>query len=139
MNPRLLIPPVIALLAATGAVVARAPAATPRQVSVRISGGHATDSRDGGRPVRLIAAALGVPTQVFREAFSSVSPAAAGEEPDPAQVQRNKAELLEVLAPYGVTNERLDEVSDFYRYAGSAGQTWTQRAARATATARWWR
>jgi hypothetical protein len=38
-----------------------APAAATR--SVRISGGHATDARDDGRPVVLIAAALGVPAE----------------------------------------------------------------------------
>jgi hypothetical protein len=57
-------------------------------------------------------------------------------EPDPAQVQRNKAALLAVLAPYGVTNERLDTVSDYYRYQGGEGQTWTRRAATARAVVR---
>jgi hypothetical protein len=102
----------------------------------RITGGHATDPRDNGRPVVLIAAALGVPTEVFRGSFSAVSPAAAGEEPDPAQVQANKAALLRVLAPYGVTNERLDEVSDYYRYNGSAGEVWRRSAATARAVVR---
>lgn len=114
----------------------RSAAATTTQVAVRISGGHATDPRDNGRPVKLVAAALGVPTKVFRKAFSAVDPAAAGQEPDPAQVQANKAALLRVLAPYGVTNESLDAASDYYRYNASAGEVWRQSAARATAVVR---
>jgi hypothetical protein len=122
-------------LGAAGLTAAHATTTTTtKRVSVRISGGHATDPRDGGRPVVLVAAGLGVPTAVFRQAFSAVSPAGAGEEPDPAQVQRNKAALLKVLAPYGVTNDDLDRVSDYYRYNGSAGELWPTRTATATAT-----
>ena len=121
--------------AAAAAPVTHA-AAAATQVTVRISGGRSTDPRDHGRPVKLVAAALGVPTAVFRKAFSEVSPAPGGEEPDPAQVQANKAALLRVLAPYGVTNESLDAASDYYRYNGSAGEVWRQSAARATAVVR---
>jgi len=121
--------------AAVAAPVTHA-AAAATQVIVRISGGHWTYPRDNGRPVKLVAAALGVPTAVFRKAFSAVSPAPGGEEPDPAQVQANKAALLRVLAPYGVTNESLDAASDYYRYNGSAGEVWRQTAARATAVVR---
>jgi len=99
-------------------------------ISVKINGGYDTDQRDGGRPVVLIAAALNVPTEVFREAFSHVTPAGAGQEPDPAQVKLNKEALLNALGPYGVTNERLDEVSNYYRYNGSAGETWPQTPAK---------
>jgi hypothetical protein len=106
------------------------PAAEP---SVLITGGYDLDPRDGGRPVVLIAAALGVPSEVFREAFSHVQPAGAGQEPSSAQVQRNKQALLSVLAPYGITNETLDRVSDYYRYNGSAGETWPRTPATATA------
>jgi hypothetical protein len=129
--------PLILLLAGISlpaALTVADPAPATKRVTVRISGGHATDARDNGRPVRLIAAALGVPEAVFRDAFSKVTPAAGGSEPDPAQVQRNKAALLEALAPYGVTNERLDEVSDHYRYSGSAGEVWPRKAAVAKAT-----
>src|SRR5579862_3361570 len=63
-------------------------------LAVTLSGGHETELRDHGRPVVLIAAALGVPPETFREAFSHVMPARAGEEPDPDQVQRNKRALL---------------------------------------------
>jgi hypothetical protein len=103
------------------------------EVQVMITGGHDTDPRDHGRPVVLIASALGVPEEVFREAFSHVSPAPAGQEPDPAQVQANKAALLDVLGPYGVTNDHLDEVSNYYRYNRSGGETWPQTPAVITA------
>jgi hypothetical protein len=102
-------------------------------LSVSITGGYDLDPRDSGRPVVLIAAALGVPSEVFREAFSHVQPAGAGQEPGSAQVQRNKAALLSVLGPYGIINEALDRVSDYYRYNGSAGETWPRTPATATA------
>lgn len=102
-------------------------------VTVSIDGGLDTDPADGGRPVVLVAAALGVPTEVFREAFSGVTPAGAGEEPDSTQVDLNKRALLDVLGPYGVTNEELDAASNFYRFNGSAGETWSHRDATAVA------
>jgi hypothetical protein len=101
-------------------------------VQVSITGGDDLDPRDHGRPVVLIAAALGVPADVFREAFSHVKPAGAGQEPDPAQVQLNKQALLKALGPYGVTNDRLDTVSNYYRYNGRAGETWPRIPATAT-------
>jgi hypothetical protein len=103
---------------------------------VTFIGGHETDPRDGGRPVVLIAAALNVPSDVFRKAFSGVTPAAGGEEPQPEQVRRNKQALLKVLGPYGITNDQLDTVSDYYRYSGSRGQMWRNTPATATATVR---
>ncbi|PWK16518.1 hypothetical protein [Tumebacillus permanentifrigoris] len=105
----------------------------PNGTSVVISGGYATDPQDKGRPVVLIAAALGVPTEVFREAFSGVTPAGLERGPSPEEAQRNKAALLKVLAPYGITNERLDEVSNFYRYNGQKSKTWQVTPASATA------
>lgn len=94
-------------------------------VSVTVSGGYETDPQDHGRPVVLIAAALGVPTEVFREAFSGVTPAELSSGgPTAQEAQSNKAALLKVLAPYGITNDRLDEVSDYYRYNGQHSQTW---------------
>src|SRR5437667_1129886 len=92
------------------------------RVPVVFSGGHETDPRDGGRPVVLIAAALGVTPEVFREAFSHVRPAPAGREPEPGQVRQNKAALLAALAKHGVTNEKLDTVSNYYRYARSRNE-----------------
>jgi hypothetical protein len=94
------------------------------KMALVFTGGHDTDPRDRGRPVVLIAAALGVPAAVFRDAFSHVHPAAAGEQPDPAQVRLNKDALMQRLAPYGVTNERLDEVSNYYRYRRQNGELW---------------
>jgi len=100
------------------------------KIGLSIAGGYDTDPRDNGRPVILIASALGVPPDVFREAFSHVTPAGAGQEPDPAQVQLNKEALLKVLSPYGMTNDRLDEVSNYYRYNGSTGETWSRTPAK---------
>ncbi|MCD9020248.1 hypothetical protein [Cohnella silvisoli] len=101
--------------------------------SVVISGGFDTDPQDHGRPVVLIAAALGVPTEVFREAFSGVTPAGPDTGPTSEEAQRNKAALLKVLAPYGITNDRLDEVSNYYRYNASKGEIWSRTQATATA------
>ena len=106
------------------------------RVPVVFSGGHETDPRDRGRPVVLIAAALGVPADVFREAFSHVRPAPAGTAPDPRQVRDNKAALLDALGPYGITNERLDTVSDYYRYVRRRGKLWPTKPASAYALVR---
>jgi len=103
------------------------------RVAVVFSGGYDTNPIDHGRPVVLIAAALNVSSEVFRDAFSRVKPAHAGEAPEPGQVRLNKQALLDTLAPYGVINERLDEVSNYYRYNRSRGEWW--RHSRATAYA----
>lgn len=99
--------------------------------TVVISGGFDTDPQDHGRPVVLIAAALGVPTEVFREAFSGVTPAGPDRGPTGEEAQRNKAALMAVLAPYGITNDRLDEVSNYYRYSQSKGEVWNRTPATA--------
>jgi hypothetical protein len=104
------------------------------KVPLIFRGGHETDPVDRGRPVILIAAALGVKPEIFREAFSHVHPAGPGEEPQPAQVQQNKQALLSRLAPYGVTNDRLDEVSNYYRYRRESGQLWRHVDAEGFAT-----
>jgi hypothetical protein len=103
------------------------------RVAVTFSGGHDTLDIDRGRPVRLIAAALGVPDEVFREAFSRVRPAPGGREPEPGRVRENKAVLLKALGPYGITNERLDDVSDYYRYRPGKGNLWRHADASAVA------
>lgn len=103
------------------------------RVPVVFSGGHDTDPRDGGRPVVLVANALGVAPEVFREAFRHVRPARAGNAPEPAQVQQNKAALLNALGRYGVDNDRLDTVSNYYRYVRSRGELWTHTPAVANA------
>jgi len=105
----------------------------PSGYTVVISGGYDTDPQDHGRPVVLIASALGVPTEVFREAFSGVTPAGAGSSPTDTQARSNKAALMQVLEPYGITNDRLDEVSNYYRYTGSKGEMWKYTAASAKA------
>jgi hypothetical protein len=107
--------------------------AAMKRVPVVFSGGHETDRRDRGRPVVLIAAALGVPEQVFRDAFSHVRPAPAGTEPDPRQVRANKEALMDALGPYGITNRRLDTVSNYYRYVRSRGELWPTKPAKAYA------
>jgi hypothetical protein len=121
----------IALAALLGIALANlAQAAEEEKVALTITGGHETDPHDHGRPVILIAHALGVSPEVFREAFSHVSPAPAGKEPGRAQVQRNKQALLNGLSRYGVTNELLDRVSDYYRYPPGDGRLWpTTKAA----------
>ncbi|MEZ0388744.1 MAG: hypothetical protein ACAI34_16850 [Verrucomicrobium sp.] len=120
-----------------------APAATPAapatlpprvtRVPVVFTGGFDTDPQDRGRPVNLIAAALGVPTEVFREAFSHVKPARAGTAPEPEQVQKNKSALMAALGKHGITNDRLDEVSNHYRYRRERDEVWKHREAKANA------
>jgi len=93
-------------------------------VPVTLTGGFDTDPRDHGRPVVLIAAALNVSSDIFREAFSHVTPASGGREPEEAQVRLNKQALMQRLGPHGITDDRLNEVSNFYRYSSSKGQMW---------------
>jgi hypothetical protein len=100
---------------------------------VVFTGGHDTDPRDGGRPVALIAAALGVPPDVFRDAFSRVHPADPRVGPTGDEARQNKMVLMNALGKYGITNERLDEVSNYYRYVRSRGELWTNREAKANA------
>jgi hypothetical protein len=126
---------VLSFALATAVTLAEQPTTAPtRSVSVTLSGGHETDPRDHGRPVVLVAAGLDVPTEVFREAFTHVKPARAGEQPDPEQVQRNKRALLDALGKYGVTNDRLDEVSNKYRYPPGDRNLWQHTNAVAVAT-----
>lgn len=101
-------------------------------VPVTFTGGHDTDPRDGGRPIILIAAALEVTPDVFRDAFKGVTPARDGK-PSPEQAKSNKSALMKALKPHGVTNERLDEVSDYYRYQPQRGELWRHSPAKAHA------
>jgi hypothetical protein len=82
--------------------------------------------------VVLVAAGLGVKPEVFREAFRGVTPAKNGR-PSGDEARRNKAALMKVLAPHGVTNDRLDEVSNYYRYRPQEGELWPTTAAKAHA------
>lgn len=97
--------------------------AAEKKISLTITGGHDTDPKDRGRPVILIAAALGVTPEVFREAFSGVTPARNGR-PSSEEARRNKDALMRVLKPHGISNDRLDEVSNYYRYQPQKGELW---------------
>ncbi|MFT5027892.1 MAG: hypothetical protein ACI9VS_000311 [Candidatus Binatia bacterium] len=108
------------------------PAAEESKVAVTFSGGHETDPQDRGRPVLLIASALGVSPQVFRDAFSSVTPSRSGP-PSHDEARANKRILLNALGKYGVTNDQLDEVSNFYRYRPQDGELWKHSPAQAEA------
>src|SRR5438046_5515780 len=110
-------------LAAVVAVVAVVGAAFADDFPVTITGGHDLGPQDHGRPCALIAAALGVKTEVFREAFGGVTPAR-GRGPSGEEARRNKEALMRVLQPHGVTNERLDEVSNYYRFRPQNGELW---------------
>jgi hypothetical protein len=108
----------------------------PDRIPLNFSGGYDTDPRDRGRPVVLIASALGVEPLVFRDAFSQVRPARPGQAPSGERTRRNKAVLLAALGRYGITNERLDEVSDYYRYNPGVGGRWRSRPAKGYAVVR---
>ncbi len=114
-----------------------APADLPKDVTrvpVVFSGGHETEGVDHGRPVVLIAAALGVAPEVFREAFSHVHPAGPGSGgPTDAEARQNKAALMGALGKYGITDERLNAVSNFYRYPPGRGNLWKNKPATANA------
>lgn len=91
--------------------------------TVIFTGGYETDPRDHGRPVVLIAAALGVKPEVFRQAFSNVKPARGGD-PSPARARANKETLMAALGKHGISNDRLDTVSNYYRYQPERGGLW---------------
>jgi hypothetical protein len=115
---------------ATAAAGGSASAAT---ISVTISGGLDTVAGDNGRPIVLVAGLLDVPPAVFRKAFSGVTPANPGVGPTVEEAQANKAALLSVLTPYGITNDELDDASNTYRYNAGAGKVWPHTAATAVA------
>ena len=97
-----------------------------------LSCGHDIGKDDHGRPCVLIAAALGVKTEVFREAFSGVTPAKE-RGPTGEEARKNKDALLKVLGPHGVTNDRLDEVSNYYRFRPQNGELWKRTEAKVRA------
>jgi hypothetical protein len=106
--------------------------AAESKVLVAFSGGHEIAKNDFGRPIPLMAAALGVKPEVFREAFSGVTPAK-GRGPTGDEARKNKGALLKVLAPYGVTNERMDEVANYYRFRPQDHELWPTTPAKAEA------
>jgi hypothetical protein len=131
-SPRTMLAPGLAgALAFTMATGLAARAET--KVPLSFSGGHEIGPNDYGRPVALLAAGLGVKPEVFREAFSGVTPSRNGP-PSKDLARRNKAALMKVLGPHGVTNERLDEVSDYYRFRPQRGELWPTTPAEAYAT-----
>lgn len=104
------------------------------KVPVVFSGGHDTDPRDRGRPVILIGAALGVTAEIFRDAFSGVRPAGRGKGgPTGEEARANKKVLMTALGKHGITNDRLDEVSNFYRYPPGSRELWQHTEAKANA------
>ena len=125
------------LFAAALSLAVSAQAADPSgatKIPVTFSGGHQTDPRDHGRPVVLVAAGLGVAPEVFRDAFSGVHPAGPGSGgPTREEAQKNKQALMSVLGKYGITNDRLDEVSNYYRYQPQSGRLWRNQPAEANA------
>ena len=106
--------------------------AAETRLPVNFSGGHDIGPNDLGRPIVLIAAALEVPPEVFHKAFSGVTPSRNGP-PSKDEARRNKSALMKVLKPHGVTNERLDEVSNYYRFRRDRGELWPTTAAEAYA------
>jgi len=124
----------VAFFAAQWVRAGDAPDGAVTRVPVVFAEGHETDPRDRGRPVNLVAGALGVPPEVFREAFSHVHPAGPDSGgPTDAEARANKAALMAVLGKYGVADERLNEVSNRYRYVKSHGDMWPIKAAVANA------
>jgi hypothetical protein len=106
--------------------------ATETKVPVTFSGGHDIAKNDYGRPITLMAAALGVKPEEFRKAFSGVKPAH-GRGPTGDEARRNKDALMKVLKPLGVTNERMDEVANYYRFRPQNGELWPTKPAAAYA------
>lgn len=99
------------------------------KAELEFSGGHEIDKKDFGRPIPLIAAALGVKPEEFRKAFSGVTPAK-GRVPTRDEASNNKAALMKVLATLGVKNDRLDEVSNYYRFRPQNGELWQNSPAK---------
>lgn len=123
-------------MAAGLSLIAATPATLPKDVTrvpVVFSGGHDTNPRDRGRPVVLIASALGVTSDVFRDAFSNVHPAGPGRGPTGEEARANKAVLMKALGKHGITNDRLDTVSNYYRYPPGRGGLWRVTPASANA------
>ena len=102
------------------------------RIPVTFSGGHELAKNDYGRPINLMAAALGVKPEEFRKAFSGVTPAR-GRGPTGAEARRNKEALMKVLGPLKVTNERMDEVANYYRFRPQDNELWPTKPAEAYA------
>ncbi len=124
--------PFVAFAVLAVGLFALAKAEKPEDYPLTFTEGHDIGKDDHGRPCVLIAAALGVKTEVFREAFSGVTPAK-GRGPTGEEARKNKDALMKVLKPHDVTNDRLDEVSNYYRFKPQDGELWKHNAAKAYA------
>ena len=113
---------------ALGCFLAGAAHAEELRIALTFAGGHELARGDFGRPINLMAAALSVTPAQFRQAFSGVTPAR-GRPPTGDEARRNKEALMSVLAPLGVTNERMDEVANYYRFRPDRGESWPARPA----------
>lgn len=135
MQPTAMLRPLALAFSVLLALAFAAPAETPlppgvKRVPATISGGFETNPVDHGRPVILIANALGVAPEVFRETFTHVHPAGPGSGgPTREEAQKNKKALMDGLGKYGVTNDRLDTVSNYYRYPPGPGGRWKTKDA----------
>lgn len=98
---------------AVGAFLLAAPA---DENAVTLSGGHDIGKDDHGRPGALIAAALGVNTEVFREAFGGVTPAKGRSPTEEAR--------MKVLGPHGVSDGTV--LLPFPRLFFIATRLWTR-------------
>jgi hypothetical protein len=121
--------PVCMLAASLVVMAVRSSRAADESYPLVFSGGHDIGKEDHGRPCVLIAAALGVKTEDFRKAFSGVTPAR-GRGPTGEEARKNKDALMKVLEPLGVTNDRLDEVSNYYRFKPQDGELWKVKEAK---------
>src|SRR5262249_29146977 len=97
--------------------------ADEKEVPLEFTGGHDIGKGDFGRPPTVIPAPLGGKTDEIRQAFHGVTPAKGGP-PSGEEARKNKEALMKVLGPLGVTNDRLDEVSNHYRYQPQKGELW---------------
>jgi hypothetical protein len=79
---------------------------------------------DPKRPVEKIGKDLGLQPEQFRQCFSNVSPAPAGQRPESERTHANKAVLLGCLQKSNpaITNDSLDAVMDRYRPGGREAQ-----------------
>ena len=109
---------------------AAAPVTSEGEVAVTLTGGYETDRVHGQAGSFWIAARhQSVPSEVFRKAFSGVTPAGPGRGgPTADEARKNKAALMSVLGPYGITNDQLDAVSNYYRYSSFNGEMWRMTA-----------
>lgn len=103
--------------------------------TVTLVGGFETNPIDNGRPVNLIAGALAVKPEVFRDAFRNVRPASNGA-PTDTRAMANKKVLMQALGKHGISNDRLDAVSNYYRYQPGQGERWPHTVAKVKAVVR---